>query len=86
MWYVYIAVSKKLRFILSVMSDFHMTDSLSLAVHTFAILGWWDAASEIVLEDSSFVWRCHLLIKAHVFCFVLVDTEAYATCRSFQAM
>ena len=27
---------KKLRFILSVRSDFHMTDSLSLAVHAFA--------------------------------------------------
>ena len=27
---------KKLRFILSVRSDFHMTDSLSIAVHAFA--------------------------------------------------
>ena len=31
-----IAVWKKLRFILSVRSDFHMTESLSLAVHAFA--------------------------------------------------
>ena len=30
------AAWKKLRFILSVMSDFHTTDSLSLAVHAFA--------------------------------------------------
>ena len=29
------AVWKKLRFILSVRSDFHMTDSLSIAVHAF---------------------------------------------------
>ena len=32
------AVWKKLRFLLSVRSDFHMTDSLSLAVHAFASL------------------------------------------------
>ena len=30
------AAWKKLRFILSVRSDFHMTDSLSIAVHVFA--------------------------------------------------
>ena len=30
------AAWKKLRLILSVMSDFYMTDSLSIAVHTFA--------------------------------------------------
>ena len=30
------AAWKKLRFILSVMSDFHMTDSLSIAIHAFA--------------------------------------------------
>ena len=30
------AAWKKLRFILSVRSDFHMTDSLSMAVHAFA--------------------------------------------------
>ena len=30
------AALKKLSFILSVMSDFHMTDSLSLAAHVFA--------------------------------------------------
>ncbi len=29
------AAWKKLRFILSVMSDFHMIDSLSIAVHAF---------------------------------------------------
>ena len=29
------AARKKLRFILSVRSDFHMTDSLSIAVHAF---------------------------------------------------
>ena len=33
-----IAVSKKLRFILLVKSDFHMTDSLLIAAHAFAIL------------------------------------------------
>ena len=31
-----IAAWKKLRFILSVRSDFHITDSLSMAVHCFA--------------------------------------------------
>ena len=30
------AAWKTLRFILSVISDFHMTDSLSIAVHAFA--------------------------------------------------
>ena len=30
------AVWKKVRFILLVRSDFHMTDSLSIAVHVFA--------------------------------------------------
>ena len=30
------AAWKKLRFILSVRSDFHMTDSLSISVHAFA--------------------------------------------------
>ena len=40
-----------MRFILSVRSDFHMTDSLLLAVHAFArlvlkfFLGLWDTAS-----------------------------------------
>ena len=42
MWCIHIIVlsrpllGKKLRFILSVRSDFHMTDSLSIAVHDFA--------------------------------------------------
>ena len=41
MWCIHIAVSTrlllgKLRFILSVRSDFHMTDTLSFAVHAFA--------------------------------------------------
>ena len=34
-----------MRFILLVSSDFHMTDSLSIAVHAFA--SRWNAASEI---------------------------------------
>ena len=46
------AAWKKLRFILSVRSDFHKTDSLSIVVQAFAIrmyviLGWWDAAAEV---------------------------------------
>ena len=42
---------KKLRFILLVRSDFHMTDSLLKTVHVFAspyvdvYLGWWDSDS-----------------------------------------
>ena len=37
MWYLHDrCLEKKLRFILSVTSDFHMTDSLSIAVHAFA--------------------------------------------------
>ena len=45
------AAWKKLRFILSVRSDFHMIESLSIAVHCLrqscvdVFLGWWDAAS-----------------------------------------
>ena len=31
------AAWKKLRFIISVRSDFHMTDSLSIAIHSFAL-------------------------------------------------
>ena len=45
------AAWKKLHFILSVRSDFHMIESLSIAVHAFvsrvsmSFFGWWDAAS-----------------------------------------
>ena len=50
------AAWKKLRFILSVRSDFHMTKRLSIALHAFnsrvlmsvsvdVCLGWWDTAS-----------------------------------------
>ena len=44
---------KKLCFILSVRSDFHMTDSLSIAVHAFIsrvlmyFSSWWDTASQV---------------------------------------
>ena len=45
------AAWKKLRFILSVRSDFHMIESLSIAVRAFVsrvlmfFFGWWDTAS-----------------------------------------
>ena len=44
------AAWKKLHFILSVRSDFHMIDSLSIAVHDFVscvsvFFSWWDTAS-----------------------------------------
>ena len=53
-----IAPWKKLRLILSVRSDFHMTESLSIAVHAFGshllmsvsvdvCLGWWDTTHEV---------------------------------------
>ena len=56
------AVWKKLHFILSVRSDFHMTDSLSIAVHAFAsrmlmsvsidgtLLPWSTSFKELLLE------------------------------------
>ena len=63
------AVWKKLRFILSVRSDFHMTDNLLITAHAFAnlvlmsfsvmrhcFLGRWTCP----LVSSSLVWRCRL--------------------------
>ena len=58
---------KKLRFILSVGSDFHMTDRLARAVHAFAnrclcqlmrhcFLGRW--IYQLVSESYCLVWRC----------------------------
>ena len=64
------AAWKKLRFILSVRSDFHMTDSLSIAVYAFAShvsmswlmrhcsLGRWTC--QLVSEIYHLVWRCRL--------------------------
>ena len=63
---------KKLRFLLSVRSDFHMTDSLSIVVHAFAsrvlmsvsvdetlcFLRRW--TSVLFSESNRLVWRCRL--------------------------
>ena len=61
---------KKLHFILWVRSDFHMSNSLSRAGHTFVshvsvsrlmrhcFLGRWTC--QLVSESYCFVWRCHL--------------------------
>ena len=69
------AAAKKLRLILSVRSDFLMTDSLSLAVHVFdsrvltgsrlirnCFLGRW--SSPLASENYHLVWRCHLFDKS----------------------
>ena len=63
------AAWKKLCFILSVRSDFHMTDSLLIAVHVFAswclsqlmrhcFQGRWTCP--LVSENYHLVWRCCL--------------------------
>ena len=59
---------KKQRFILSVRSDFHITDSLLIAVHVacwcpsrlmrLCFLGRWTCP--LVSENYLLVWRCHL--------------------------
>ena len=65
------AAWKKLHFVLSVRSDFHTTDSLSIAVHAFASrvsmsvslmrhcsLGRWTC--QLVSERNRLEWRYHL--------------------------
>ena len=65
------AAWKKMHFILSDWSDFHMTDNLSIPVYVFP-RGWWTCP--LVSENHHFVW-----IKAHVLRFVCIHVEAYAT-------
>ena len=91
------AAWKKNAFYLSDRSYFHMTDSLSIAVHTFAnrvlvIFRRWDASS----EWGEFVHKFQRLdilggdvaslVIAHDLCFVCVDIEACAACCPFQTM
>ena len=76
--YSSIAAWKKLRFILSVKSDFHMTDSLSLALYAFAS----DVLMSVLIDETQLPgrWTClrvsenyrfecdvTSLIEAHVF-------------------
>ena len=88
------AAWKKLRFILSVRSDFHITDSSSIVVNAFA-----NRVLMSFLVDETLLPRYVNLstsfgrppfsvemIKAHVLRFVCVDMEAYVACCSFQAM
>ena len=78
------AAWKKLRFILSVRSDFHMTDSQPKAVHAFAshvlmsvsvdetlLRGRWTC--QLVSESYRLVWRYHLLLK-HIYSILYVLT------------
>ena len=91
-------VWKKLCFILSDRSSFHMTDSLSIAVHVFTsrdLLSF--SVDETLIQrqvnlftsfrDWPFSVEMSLfliLIKAHVFRFVSIDVEAYAACCLLQ--
>ena len=52
------AALKKLRFILSDRSDFHMTDSLSIAVHAFVsrvLISFW-------VDETRFPWEALLMV------------------------
>ena len=101
-WCIHIAVSirpllGKMRFILSVRSDFHMTDNLSIAVDAFAthvllsvsvdetLLPWYVNLSTC-FRESSLCGDVTFLIKAHVFLLVCVDMEPYACGCSLQIM
>ena len=92
------AAWKKLRFILSVRSDFHIVDSLLIAVHAFVNL-----VSMSFSVDSTLLPRyvnlstslrgvpfrvemSPVLVIAHIFRFVCINMEAYACCCSFQTM
>ena len=92
------AAWKKLRFILSVRSDFHMIDSLSIAVHAFVsrlcrclfrlkrhcFRGRWICLP--VSERFRQVWRCRLFDYSTYIRFVCVDMEANACGGLFQTM
>ena len=86
------AAWKKLRFILSVRSDFHMINSLSIAVRAFVsrvlmrhcFLGRWTC--QPVSESFRLVWKCRLFDVAHVFSFVCIVMEANASSGLFQTM
>ena len=56
------AAWKKLRFILSVRSDFHMIDCLSIAVHAFVsrMSMSFSVDETPVSERFRLVWKCHL--------------------------
>ena len=91
MWYIHVVVwIWPLRFFLSVRSDFHLTDSISIAVHAFAcpLMMLFSVDETLLPTKNSFrerlVWRCLLLIKSHVLFFVCVDMEVYAICCLFQ--
>ena len=87
-----------MHFILSIRSDFLISDSLSVAVHAFAsrvlmsFFGWLDTASEVgelVYQFQRTTVLCGdvaSLIKPHVFRLVCIDMETYASSCSFQTM
>ena len=95
------SAGKKLRFILSVMPDIHITDSLSIVVHAFASRVSMSVSVDETLRPSYV--NCQLvsescnnahgkcgdvayLIKAHMFRFEFIDIEIYACSGSFQIM
>ena len=62
------AAWKKLRFILSVKSDFHMTDSLLIAVHAFASRVLMSVTVDETGDGSpTFVerWTCQLVSESY---------------------
>ncbi len=89
---------RKLHFILSVRSDFYMTDTLSIAAHAFAAHAYWclswlmrhcflgRGTCLLVSENYILCGDVTSLIKAHIFRLVCVDMEAYASGCSFQTM
>ena len=92
------AAWKKLGFILSVRSDFHMTDSLALAVHAFASRMLLSVSvddthcsqvGELVYKFQRATVYCGdvaSLIKAYIFHLVCFNMETYTCSGSFQTM
>ena len=87
------AAWKKWYVILSDTSDLHITNSLSIAVYAFACRVLTSFSEDITVlprnVNNSFrteMPHFFILIKAHVFCFVRIDMEAYAACCLLQTM
>ena len=86
------AAWKKLRFILSVRSDFNIVDSLLIAVHAFVNLVSMSFSADSTLlpryvnlstslrGGPSRVEMSPVLVIAHIFRFVCINMEAYACC------
>ena len=83
------AAWKKLHFILSDRSDFHMTDSPLITVQTFASRVLISFSVDETLLPTSVSLSTNfkdLPFSFDELCFVCLDIEAYGTCCPFQTM